>query len=136
MAVNRRFAMGVRTVVLLAQEPDSLHTSQDIAAQLHTNPVVVRRVLAALQKAAIVTSQKGPSGGSKLARAARSISLRDVYRAVEPGPLFHVQIHGAGDRMGSALSRLFAETQSSLEQQLDEIRISQLLKKHSRKGKK
>src|SRR5664279_3192542 len=89
MAANFRFATGVHTLVLLAAEPEILQTSNDIARKLNTNPVVIRRVLASLQKAELVSSQKGPSGGSRLSRPAKSITLRDIYRAVENGDIFH-----------------------------------------------
>jgi Rrf2 family protein len=138
MAVNCRFATGVHTLVLLATEPDTLQTSNDIARKLNTNPVVIRRVLAALQKADLVTSQKGPSGGSRLSRSAKSITLRQVYRAVESGQIFHSPtLSGAAAvRVGVALDRVFTESQDALEAQLEKTTLSQMVKKLIRKGKK
>src|ERR1700739_4580110 len=89
MAVNCRFATGVHVLVLLAGEPGTLQTSTDIAEKLDTNPVVVRRVLASLQQAKLIESQKGPTGGSRLLRSPKTISLADIYRALETGSLFH-----------------------------------------------
>jgi Rrf2 family protein len=80
MAVNCRFATGVHVLVLLASEPDTLQTSTDIALKLDTNPVVVRRVLASLQQAKLIESQKGPTGGSRLLKSPKAISLADVTR--------------------------------------------------------
>src|ERR1700733_3998415 len=89
MAVNTRFATGVHALLLLAAEPDVLQTSEDVARKLNTNPVVIRRVFSLLQQAELVESQKGPSGGSRLARSARDITLADIYRALDPGDIFH-----------------------------------------------
>src|ERR1700678_895849 len=89
MAVNCRFATGVHVLVLLAADEDGLQTSTDIAEKLDTNPVVVRRVLASLQQAKLIESQKGPTGGSRLIRSPKAITLADVYQAVETGSLFH-----------------------------------------------
>ncbi|HVJ07036.1 MAG TPA: Rrf2 family transcriptional regulator [Acidisarcina sp.] len=138
MAVNCRFATGVHALVLLAAEPEILQTSNDIARKLNTNPVVIRRVLAALQKAELVSSQKGPSGGSRLSRPAKSITLREIYRAVENGPIFHSpELAGAAAaRVGTALEKVFAESQDALESELERTTLAQLLKKLSRKGKK
>src|ERR1700727_3451650 len=89
MAVNTRFATGVHALVLLAAEPDVLQTSEDVARKLNTNPVVIRRVFSLLQQAELVESQKGPNGGSKLARPAKEITLSDVHRALDAGGIFH-----------------------------------------------
>jgi Rrf2 family protein len=138
MAANCRFATGVHTLVVLAAEPETLQTSNDIAKKLNTNPVVIRRVLAALQKAELITSQKGPNGGSRLSRSAKSITLRDVYRAVEKGPTFHSpELAGAASaRVGVALDKVFTEVQGALEAELEQTALSQLAKKLGHKGKK
>ncbi len=138
MAANCRFATGVHALVLLAAEPETLQTSNDIARKLNTNPVVIRRVLAALQKAELVSSQKGPSGGSRLSRPAKSITLRDVYRAVENGHIFHSpELAGAAAvRVGAALDKIFSQSQDALESELEGTTLAQLSKKISRKGKK
>jgi Rrf2 family protein len=67
----------------LAAEPEAQQTSEEIARKLNTNPVVIRRVLSLLRQAGLVTSHKGPSGGSKLAKSGKAIRLGDIYRAVE-----------------------------------------------------
>lgn len=138
MAVNCRFATGVHALVFLAAEPGILQTSNDIARKLNTNPVVIRRVLAALQKAELVSSQKGPSGGSRLSRPAKSITLRDVYRAVEKGQIFHSpDLAGAATvRVGAALDKIFSQSQDALEAELERTTLAQLSKKMNRKGKK
>ncbi len=137
MAVNTRFATGVHTLVLLAAEPDTLQTSNDIADKLNTNAVVIRRVLASLQKAELVSSQKGPSGGSRLSRPAKSITLRDIYRAVENGAVFHApSLSGsAALRVASTLDKVFSESQRALEQELDKTTLAQLVKKLSKNKK-
>lgn len=138
MAVNCRFATGVHTLVLLAAEPEILQTSNDIAQKLNTNPVVIRRVLAALQKAELVTSQKGPSGGSRLSRPAKTITLRNVYRAVENGKIFHSpDLSGAAAvRVGAALDKVFADSQGALEARLEQTTLAQLARKLAHKPKK
>src|ERR1700691_6633384 len=105
MAGNCRFATGVHVLVLLASEPDSLQTSTDIAEKLDTNPVVVRRVLASLQQAKLIESQKGPTGGSRLLKPPKAITLADVYKAVETSALFHTpHVRAAGPvRVNSVL---------------------------------
>ncbi len=107
-------------LVLLASEPDSLQTSTDIALKLDTNPVVVRRVLASLQQAKLIESQKGPTGGSRLLKSPKAISLADVYKAVD-WLLFHTPSvrAAAALRVNGALEKIFSGSMIAL---LDELR--------------
>jgi DNA-binding IscR family transcriptional regulator len=79
MAQNSRFGLSVRVLTVLALAPESMHTSAAIAATLKTNPVMVRRVFAALHKAGFIVQRKGPQGGVKLKAAPKSIGLGDVF---------------------------------------------------------
>jgi Rrf2 family protein len=136
MAINTRFATGVHALVLLAAEPDVLQTSEDVARKLNTNPVVIRRVFSLLQQAKLVESQKGPNGGSKLARSAKEITLSDVHQALNTGDLLHgVTFSGAQSKVSSALEQVFANVSRAVEKELDQTTLSQLVKKVSKKSK-
>ena len=138
MAVNCRFATGVHVLVLLAAKPDTLQTSTDIAEKLDTNPVVVRRVLASLQQAKLIESQKGPTGGSRLLKSPKAISLADVYKAVETGSLFHTpKVRAAGPvRVNSALERVFSASMGALFEDFGKTNLSHVLKRVDRNGKR
>jgi Rrf2 family protein len=57
-------------------------TSERLANAMHTNAVVVRRTLAGLRKAGLVSSEKGHGGGWILARPLAQVTLLDVHRAL------------------------------------------------------
>lgn len=67
----------------MAEKPDHVRTSADIAQHAGTNPVVVRRVLGRLKDAGLLTSEKGHAGGWRLARKPEKITLADVYLALD-----------------------------------------------------
>ena len=118
-------------LVLLASEQDSLQTSTDIAHKLDTNPVVVRRVLASLQQAKLIESQKGPTGGSRLLKSPKAITLADVYKAVETGSLFHTpNVRAtAAVRVNSALHKIFSSSMIALLDDFEKTSLAQVLKR-------
>ena len=61
-------------------------TSDMLAACLHTNAVVVRRIMAGLRDAGFVVSERGHGGGWVLARDLASVTLLDVKMAVGETP--------------------------------------------------
>ena len=58
-------------------------SSEQLAASVRTNPVVVRRIIRALARAGVVATKEGKGGGARLARSPRRIPLLEIYRAVE-----------------------------------------------------
>lgn len=139
MAANTRFATGVHALVLLAADPDGLQTSEEIAGRLNINPVVIRRVFSLLHQAGLLESQKGPHGGSKLARSAKSITLAEIYEALDGDvEIFHTgSLSGAHTaKVGAALKKVFADTERALRDELDKTRLSDLLKKTGKKNRK
>lgn len=63
-------------------------TSETIALMLDTNPVVVRRTMGLLRQHGLLTSAGGRSGGWRLSRPAREITVRHVHEALSNGSAF------------------------------------------------
>lgn len=75
-------------LLLHMADADGPLTSEELAGYLRTNSVVVRRTMAGLRRAGIVTSEKGHGGGWRLDRPAGEITLADVHEALgSPGLL-------------------------------------------------
>jgi len=138
MAANTRFATGVHAMVLLAAEPEALRTSEDVAGKLSINPVVIRRVFSLLHQAGLLESQKGPHGGSKLARSAKTITLADIHKALDGGELFHAAAVTGGQAMKleSSLKKVFASAEAALREELEKTTLNDLAKKAGKKAKK
>jgi len=83
MKRNSRLSLALHTLSHMAGEPDRMRTSADIAEHAGTNPVVVRRVLGKLRVAGLLSSEKGHTGGWRLAKSADKITLADVYLALD-----------------------------------------------------
>ena len=130
--------MGIEALALMALEPEKQHTSHSLATSIRTNPVVVRRLLASLHAAKLVSSTKGPTGGSRLLRSPKQITLCDIYRALEPGELFHCGPHvTAGNRvLVDSMQSVFRKSRRALEEELDSVTLNQFVKKVGKKSAK
>jgi Rrf2 family protein len=100
-------------MALVARNNPDPVTSDRIAVSVNTNPVVIRRTLGLLAKAGLVESYRGVSAGWRLTRSADSISLLDVFDALEEGT--HFALHPSkpsqacpiGRGIGSTLSQVY-----------------------------
>lgn len=91
MLSSSRFIVAIHALSVLARHAGKGPVcSTAVAASVHTNPVVIRRLMTALERARLVRSISGRSGGFELSRAARDITLADVYRAVEDETIFRM----------------------------------------------
>jgi Rrf2 family protein len=77
-----RYAL--RTLVYLAWIGERA-TAERISTEVHIPRRLLARILATLSREGLVESEQGRSGGSKLARPASKITLREAVEAVE-GP--------------------------------------------------
>lgn len=82
MRTANRFAVAVHILALTESARPGEATSEWMAGSIGVNPVVVRNVTGLLRRAALVETRQGVPGAA-LARPAKEITLRDVYRAVE-----------------------------------------------------
>ena len=130
MTGNSRFAVSVHILAYLTYRRGAALPSVEIASSVDTNPVVIRRLLSALLKAKLVTAQKGATGGFELARQPTKISLRDVYRAVEPIPdrgLRNFAPNHAcpvGAKIEAILATAFTQAQAAMETELNKTTIA------------
>jgi Rrf2 family protein len=91
MLSSSRFVVAVHAMSILAQQTDKRPVcSSAIAASVHTNPVVIRRLMCALEKSQLVRSISGRCGGFVLTAEPENISLADVYNAVEDDSVFRM----------------------------------------------
>ncbi|MFX1761795.1 Rrf2 family transcriptional regulator [Paraburkholderia sp. A1RI-2L] len=88
MNTSSRFAFAVHVLALLALQEGAPLSSEIIAGSVNTNPALIRRLLTMLANAGLTASQLGAGGGALLAREPRTISLLEIYRAVDDAQLF------------------------------------------------
>lgn len=110
---------------------DGKPLSSGILAETYgTNSVVVRRILAKLNQAGLVTSQRGVGGGTVLALDPHDISLRAIYCAVteqpEILPRYPTDESGPSAVLGTYINDLLGEAEEELLARLERISISEM----------
>jgi Rrf2 family transcriptional regulator, iron-sulfur cluster assembly transcription factor len=82
--ISRTATYALRALTFMAaREPDERCLNHDIAAALSLPPQYLTKILRALAAEGILVSQRGRSGGFRLARPPEKITLLDVVDAVE-----------------------------------------------------
>lgn len=127
---NTRFATAIHIMTLLARDPQEWLTSDWIAGSINVNPVIVRKELGHLKKAALVESRQGKDGGVRISKKAEDISVAEIYEAIKsaeilgkknqnPNPLCAV-----GKDINKNLNLLFSETDSLVQHFLSKKKLS------------
>jgi Rrf2 family protein len=133
MAANSLLAGAVQILCVIAWRGREATNSELLAKSLHTNPVVVRRILKALEGQGLVKVRPGRYGGVELLRSPSEITLEDVYKAVEPdGALFALRERGnprcpVNNAMTRALPPLFGAANAAVDNALRRTKLSALV---------
>ena len=137
MAANSRVTIAVHALswmALAARRGLAVLTSEQVAASVNTNPVILRRSLGDLRRAGLVEVRHGTGAGWSLARAPEDITLLDVYEAVEPAPLFALH-HSepnlecpVGRGIRPALGQVYGEIEQVMRSALARTSIADVLR--------
>jgi len=127
---SRRLSLALHVLVHLADR-DGPMTSEDLAECVRTNPVVIRRTLAALREAGLVRSVAGHGGGSSLARKADRISVGEVCTAMGERLLFAVDLAletgcAIEKAVSSALDEFIRDAEAQMLERLGRMSIASL----------
>jgi DNA-binding IscR family transcriptional regulator len=103
-----------------------------MAGSIGVNPVIVRNVTGMLRRAGLVVTQQGVAGAS-LSRRPDSITLLDIYRAVEPdAELFSIHSRPnpncpVGVKIEDTLEKHFTAAQQAMEARLAKVTLKQVI---------
>jgi DNA-binding IscR family transcriptional regulator len=137
MAANSRLTIAVHALAWMAlaqRRGFELLTSDQVAASVNTNPVIIRRSLGDMRRAGLVHVRHGAGAGWSLARAAEEITLLDVYDAVGQEPLFamhHTEPNlecPVGWGIRPALGRVYGEIEQAVRRELGLTSVADVLR--------
>ena len=130
MRVSAKSDYALRALIEMASREDGKAVSAEELGRLQEIPHgFLQAILADLRKSGVVISQRGQSGGWRLAKSATDVSVADVIRAVD-GPL--VSVYGLrpeavtyNDR-ADVRQHVWIAARDSLREVFEQVSIAQL----------
>lgn len=113
-------------------EQDGAMTSDALAQCLGTNPVVVRRTMAYLRKAGLVTSDRGHAGGWRIKADLSSVTLQQLHEVLGEPAVFAIGNRNetpeclVEQSVNAALESAFADAEALLLARFSKITLADL----------
>ncbi|WP_408897047.1 RrF2 family transcriptional regulator [Nocardioides sp. R1-1] len=130
MRVSAKSDYALRALIAMASRSDGRAVSAEELGRLQDIPHgFLQAILADLRRAGIVMSQRGQSGGWRMAREATTVSVADVIRAVD-GPL--VSVYGLRPEAvnynedADVLQHVWIAARRALREVFEDVSIQQL----------
>lgn len=130
MRVSAKSDYALRALIEMASGDDGTSVSAEELGRRQEIPHgFLQAILADLRRAGVVVSQRGQSGGWRLARRASDVSVADVIRAVD-GPL--VSVYGlrpeavSYNDKAAVLQHVWIAARHSLRDVFEQVSIAQL----------
>ena len=122
------FVVALHVMGFLAARDGHPLSSELLASSYGTHPVMIRRVLSKLQASGLIRSQRGTGGGSILAGDAETISLRQVFEAVNEDQELLPRYRGIGGEvaevLGAYIDAFSKRAESALMAELGRISVA------------
>jgi Rrf2 family protein len=130
MRVSAKSDYALRALIELATRKDGAPVSAEELGRLQEIPHgFLQAILADLRRSGVVMSQRGQSGGWRMARDAATVSVADVIRAVD-GPL--VSVYGlrpeavSYNERANALQSVWIAARHSLRDVFEQVTVADL----------
>lgn len=134
MRINTKCSLAIHALLMIAMIPDIKRTTSEfLASSIGCNPVEVRKILSSLKNAGIINVVRG-TGGAKLIKTPKEISVLDIYKAVNPMPLediigIHPNPHKEcpfGRNINAILNEPYSRVANAIENEMSLITLEEL----------
>jgi Rrf2 family protein len=133
MATNTQFSIAVHLMIALGSSCEQQATSSKLAGSINTSPSFVRRILAKLSKAGLVSTTMGKSGACLLAKKPEEISLLEIYKAVDAPQTFAIHDYPVQSKclvscnIERTMNKVLLKAQNSFEGSLEETSLAEVI---------
>ncbi|WP_250537028.1 Rrf2 family transcriptional regulator [Caballeronia sp. AZ10_KS36] len=121
---NVQFSVASHVMAALGAHDGEPVRSSELAGSVNAEPSFVRRVIAKLARAGLVTTTRGKSGACLLAKRPSQISMLDIYRASEAPAAFAIHAYPVTEgcnvsrNIKGCMESVLQQAQSAFEKEL------------------
>lgn len=133
MSSSNKLSTAVKALCYLAQVFPEGKSSSEIADAIGVNASKLRQILSQLMRSEIVGSSKGPTGGFFVAQDFTSLSLYEIYSALEDRKILDLDVADASEASDKSTQQyneyfdtLFGDIQKQIEEKLQAIKLSHI----------
>jgi Rrf2 family protein len=133
MATNTQFSIAVHLMIALGFNCERQATSNDLALSVNASPSFVRRILAKLSRADLVSTTTGKTGACLLAKKPEDISLLEIYKAVDAPKTFAIHDYPVQTRcpvscnIEATMNKVLKRAQKSFEGSLEKTSLAEVI---------
>ena len=134
--ISEAMSIALHTCAWLADDKKGFQSARLISEKLGFSPHHSAKVVQQLVRAGLLQTERGPSGGARLARPPQDITLFEIYVAAGGTPTFSGCLlkHDICKGDGCALGKLMSEENERLVDLLKNLRLDSIVR--SLKGKR
>lgn len=131
--MDTKFSVALHILTMISESKEVL-SSQALAESVGTNASYIRKVIALLKNAGLITSQQGRLG-YQLSKSPKEMSLLEIYLATQEVTHINLfQIHQnankecpVGQHIENAVSPIFSDIENELENELGRQTLDQVI---------
>ena len=133
--ISEAMSIALHTCAWLADAPESFGSARTISEELGFSTHHFAKVVQHLVRAGILETERGPSGGARLARPPAEITLLEIYIAAGGAPTYKGCLlkHNICDGDGCALGTLMAKENKRLVSLLKAVTLASVVSSLKRK---
>jgi len=83
LRISEAASLAIHSLCLMAKNPEENFSTARMASRLHASKAHLSKVMQRLSRLGMVVSSTGPRGGFRLKKDSKSLSLLEIYEAVE-----------------------------------------------------
>ena len=137
--ISEAMSIALHTCASLAEQPDRYQSAREISERLGFSAHHFAKVVQQLVRAGILMTERGPTGGARLARPAGEITLLEIYVAAGGSPDYTACLlrHEICKGDSCALGKLMARENRRLIDLLKSVTLESIVRslKRNRKEK-
>ncbi|MBU1101233.1 MAG: Rrf2 family transcriptional regulator [Bacteroidetes bacterium] len=135
MSASHKLSTAIKALIYLAKVFPEAKNSSSIADEIGVNASKLRLILSQLNRAQIVGSTKGPTGGFYLAQDFTSLSMFEIYDALDEKKLVDFDVVDASSANDEDVknhnryfNHFFDKIQNQIEEQMKKTKLENIAK--------